>query len=131
MKDRRKNISKFQKTLKTSIKKAFPLFRLEEEVYIGEGLRVDLYMPDFDLAIEAQGKQHYAYTPHFHGASFSRQLKRDSRKAEILDNQETILLEFRYDEPIEDVKYVKEKILRAIEDISYTHKEIFKTLENE
>ncbi len=35
--------------------------------YTGKKLRFDFYIPDKNLYIEYQGKQHYAYVPELHG----------------------------------------------------------------
>jgi hypothetical protein len=50
-----------------------------------EGLELDLYCAELNLAVEFNGIQHYRFTPYFHKTEedFRAQLRRDSRKAEI------------------------------------------------
>lgn len=61
----------------------------------GERLELDIYLPELDLAIEVQGRQHYVFTPHFHNDhnGFSGQLRRDREKRDICARNGVCLLE--------------------------------------
>jgi hypothetical protein len=61
----------------------------------GERLELDFYIPELDLAIEAQGQQHYTFTPHFHRDQngFTGQLKRDREKRYLCERKGITLLE--------------------------------------
>ena len=59
-----------------------------------QGLRFDAYIPDFKLAIEYQGEQHYKPVAVFGGeAGFSQTVKRDQLKR-ALAAQNTVTLEY-------------------------------------
>lgn len=52
----------------------------------GRNLELDFFMPDLNVGIEVQGKQHYEFTPIFHSteADFQAQLRRDQWKRQAL-----------------------------------------------
>jgi len=47
-----------------------------------EGLELDFYIEELRVGIEIQGRQHFEYTPHFHGSydDFLAQKQRDAQK---------------------------------------------------
>jgi len=99
-----------------TVKQAFPNFRVQDEHYIGEGLSLDIFLPDFVCGIELHGKQHYEFSPFFHTDSegWEDQKRLDKRKIDICDREEYCLIVFRYDEHIDDIEYVKNKILKGL-----------------
>ncbi len=98
------------------MKKAFPNYRVQDEVYIGEGLYLDIELPDFACAVELHGKQHYEFSPFYHNDAegWADQQRRDKRKKEICEREGKIFIVFRYDEPIDDVEFVKNRIVDSI-----------------
>ena len=75
-----------------------------------------MFLPDFSCGVELHGKQHYEFSPYFHETAeeWANQKRRDKRKAEICEREEIVLVVFAYNEPVEDVRYVKRKIVDAI-----------------
>ena len=67
-------------------------------------LPFDFYLPDYDICIEYQGKQHYSLSTLFDktAKSFEERQKRDQIKREYCKNHNIKLIEIRYDENIEE-----------------------------
>lgn len=62
---------------------------------------IDFYLPDLNIAIEYNGKQHYEYIPYFHTGGiidFKRQQKRDEYVRNYCKNNNIRLIEIKYDE---------------------------------
>lgn len=81
-------------------------------------LRIDFYLPDYDLYIEFQGIQHYTPVPFFGGEqSLQKQVEYDQLKREYLGNK---LLEIKYDEDIslKFNEYMLQKSQKLVEDFS-------------
>jgi hypothetical protein len=108
--------SQLQKNLYQTLNRALPHYRVLEEYFLGEGLYLDFFLPDFNCGVELHGKQHYEFSPFFHVDSegWEDQKRRDSRKVEICDREDIILVVFKYDEPIVDSVYVLDKITSAL-----------------
>ena len=112
----KKHRSQIQKTLLKTIKIALPNYRVLEEYYIGEGLYLDVFLPDFSCGIELHGSQHYEFSPFYHtdASGWSDQQRRDSRKLEICAREEITFIVIKYDDPIDDVDWVRDKILEEV-----------------
>lgn len=86
-----------------TIKDLFPDCRVLREAspeLLGR-LRLDIYLPDFKLAIEHQGEQHYRALDVFGGHEAHLQtLKRDQLKRDLCAASGIELIEIRYDAPI-------------------------------
>jgi len=84
-----------------------------EEHPIGERLMLDIYLPDFKCGVELHGKQHMEFSPFFHtdAKGWEDQKRRDRRKIDICDREDIILVVFKYDEPIDNITYVYDKII--------------------
>ena len=68
-------------------------------------LSYDFFLPDLNIAIEYQGKQHYEPVEIFGGeAAFIKQQERDSRKRKLSLENNIKLIEIRYDHEDEDLK---------------------------
>lgn len=102
-------------TLLNIIKQIFPYQKIIKEHHIGEGLRLDYFLPHLNFAFEYQGVQHYVYTEHFHKdrQGFMRSQKRDLRKAAICEDQEIILICIAYNEDMSR-EVVSQKIEEAL-----------------
>lgn len=60
--------------------------------------RFDFYLPEYNIAIEYQGKQHYKYIKYFHHTyqGFKKSKERDKRKREYCTENGILLLEIPY-----------------------------------
>jgi len=92
------------------LREAFPTLTVLEEVGIpirrGEMVYVDFYIPLRRLAFEVQGEQHFKYIPHFHHtlSNFRKAKTRDYDKKRWLEQNGITLVEFCYNETIEEWK---------------------------
>jgi hypothetical protein len=110
-----KKMSRGQASLTHIMKRLIPGGRIINEHHIGERLRIDVYCPDFKLAAEYHGRQHYIHIPAFHETydDFLRAQQRDERKLELCRENGIILVGFKYsDELTEDAVY--NRLLDAI-----------------
>ena len=70
----------------------------------------DIYIPTVKIAIEYQGKQHYESIKFFGGEeAYKNGVKRDKKKRKISEENGIILIEWKYDEPISNLR-LKEKL---------------------
>lgn len=85
------------------VKQIFPdqvMLREASPVWLGRQ-RLDVYLPQLDLALEYQGQQHYEAVSHFGGAeAFAKTLQRDSLKKRLCEENGCHLVYIRFDEPI-------------------------------
>ena len=75
----------------------------------GERLELDLYVPELNVAIEVQGKQHYTFTPFFHKdyKDFEQRLARDDTKRDVCKFRGILLIEVSNDsEAIEALEMI-------------------------
>ena len=98
------------------MRKAFKNYTVLDEEYLGDGLTLDIYMPDFNLAIELQGAQHKEFSPFFHknAEGFEDHKRRDHIKANLCEKKGITLVVFWYYEPLEDEVFVQNKIMDRI-----------------
>ena len=76
-------------------------------------LRYDFYLPDYNLLIEYNGRQHYEYVEEWHSepnATFADQQARDKLKYDYAKDHNIRLLIVKYDDDIE------EKIMKELEE---------------
>ena len=75
-----------------------------------KGMELDIFIPEIQLGIEYQGRQHYEAIDFFGGEqSFRKQIKRDNQKKRLCKKFGIKLIHVKYDELIE-VDYIKNKI---------------------
>lgn len=90
-KKQNRQCSNLHKKARELLKEAFPSTSILEEVVLpgsvptanrGTSLRADFMIPDYNIIVEVQGKQHIKYTPHFHESEteFLRAKARDNNK---------------------------------------------------
>ena len=82
-------------------------------------LFVDLVVKELRLAIECQGRQHYQFTPHFHGnrPQFAASVQRDQAKAQALREAGCIYLAVGFQEGDRlTARKLLKRITRAIEE---------------
>ena len=90
----------------------FPYDRILEEVSLPGSkterrkstLRADFFIPNRRMIVEVHGEQHYKYNNFFYKdkLSFYRAKARDSRKKEWCELNDITLIEFNYDEDVDD-----------------------------
>ena len=103
-KKRNRKKSKLHSRAIELIKSAKPMVRLCEELPIrirrGHTLYLDIFLPDYDLAIEVQGPQHFKFMKSFHQYKhrFGRAQLNDSLKREWCEVNGIKLIELRFDE---------------------------------
>jgi len=104
--------SSLHKKAKEVLDSAFPYDRILEEVSLpgtrtsagGGTLRADFFIPNRNLLVEVHGEQHHKFNSFFYKnkLSFYRAKARDSRKKEWCELNDITLIEFNYDEDIDD-----------------------------
>ena len=97
---------------KILLDKLFPYDRILEEVSLvgskterrKSTLRADLFIPNRNLLIEVHGEQHYKFNKFFYKdkLSFYRAKARDSEKKEWCNLNDITLIEFNYNEDVDD-----------------------------
>jgi len=79
----------------------------------GHRYKFDGYFPSHNLVVEFHGYQHFVFPNAFHKteAQYLASRKRDQHKRELIQGSEDLLyLEVRYDEPFDDVMYLKGRL---------------------
>ena len=76
--------------------------------------RIDIFVPDKNLAIEYQGEQHFSPVSIFGGeASFEKGKERDKQKFEKCNENKVNLIYFNFNEPLTN-DYIKRKLKRYL-----------------
>jgi hypothetical protein len=89
-----------------------PVLRRQRPAWL-DGLELDVYLPDRDLAFEYQGQQHYHPVKVWGGEEALRELQaRDARKAALCAQQDVTLVTIDYTEPLSEI-YVRERVEEA------------------
>ena len=85
------------------VKILFPTKRILREAtprWLGQQ-RLDIYLPELELAIEHQGEQHYRPIGAFGGEqAFTKTLERDKRKRVLCQENGITVVEIRFDTPL-------------------------------
>jgi hypothetical protein len=106
------NRSSLHEKAKILLDNLFPYDRILEEVSLpgskterrNSTLRADLFIPNRSLLIEVHGEQHYKFNKFFYKdkLSFYRAKARDSEKKEWCSLNDITLIEFNYNEDVDD-----------------------------
>jgi len=121
-------MSKISDKIEELIKTGFPLLHYAKEKYVpyrGRKLFFDFTIPELNIYIEVQGRQHYVRIPFFHNkaGTFKSQRYRDQLKTEWCAKQDVILLEFSYKEIDKlTVDKFRNIILKAVRDYNERHR---------
>ena len=76
--------------------------------------RLDIFIPNYKIAIEYQGKQHFQPVERFGGEeAYLKNQERDKRKAELCQKNGVALIYFRYDEKL-TLDEVRSRILKVL-----------------
>lgn len=114
-------ILKSQTKIFQKLKKSFPevefIWEYKSE-WLGEQ-RIDIFLPEYNIAIEYNGEQHYFPVEVFGGEErFQLQIQQDELKIEKCKNNQVDLLIIKYDNEKEDLEAVCEAIKTKIESIN-------------
>lgn len=115
-------ILKSQTRIFQKLKKSFPevefIWEYKSE-WLGEQ-RIDIFLPEYNIAIEYNGEQHYFPIEVFGGEErFQLQIQQDELKIEKCKNNQVDLLIIKYDNEKEDLEAVCEVIKTKIESTNY------------
>ncbi len=83
---------------------------LPREMSVRTYLKIDFYVPKYNIFIEFHGKQHYEYIPFFHRAedSFAKQQERDAQLRKYCKQHKIKLIEIPYTE-LSDIDKILDK----------------------
>ena len=87
-----------------------------------EGLELDGYCPEINIAFEFNGRQHVEYVEHFHISleGFEQQKERDKRKQQICKDMVIFLCiishTYTYREPEKMEKFIRDWLISPILD---------------
>jgi len=82
--------------------------------------RIDIFVPDKNLAIEYQGEQHFSPVSIFGGeASFEKGKERDKQKFEKCNENKVTLVYFNFNEPLTN-DYIKKKLKKYLDSSNIT-----------
>jgi hypothetical protein len=97
------------------VKEIYPKYKIERTIRPDwlDGLEIDIYIPELQLAIEYQGKQHYEPVEFFGGEkSFKNRVILDEKKRKILKERSIHLLEWKY-----TIEITKDRVEKEINKI--------------
>lgn len=111
----RRKMSRGQAAIVQIIQKILPNEKIEYELYLGEKLYLDIYIPTYKVGIEYHGRQHYEWVPFFHPteADFLLAQRRDMRKEEVCAEKGISLIVFRYNDALNEDS-IFARVLEAI-----------------
>ena len=81
------------------VKEIYPELKIERAIRPKwlDGLEIDIYVPELQLAIEYQGRQHYEAIEFFGGEkAFKNRVRLDEKKRKLLKEKNIHLLEWKY-----------------------------------
>jgi very-short-patch-repair endonuclease len=95
-------MSRASQKLHTLLRQLFPTHKIVEEYTFTNGLRLDFYIPDLNVAFEMDGEQHFEYIDHFHKTKSEYYISqnRDEQKDYICEQLGINLIRFRYDDEL-------------------------------
>lgn len=107
---RKRKMSRGQAAIVQVLEKILPNENIVFELYLGEKLYLDIYIPSYSIGIEYHGRQHFDWVPFFHEteADFKLAQRRDLRKEELCGEKGIALVSFRYNDDLsEDVVFAR------------------------
>lgn len=108
-------VSRGQSALTLQLKKLLPNEKIVNEYHIGDRLRLDVFCPSYNLAIEYHGRQHYEWIAMFHDTydDFIRAQQRDDEKLKKCTELGITVVVFRYNDDLSEAS-VFGRLLTAI-----------------
>lgn len=117
-------VSKGEDACHKALKELFPkhVFQKKRPEWLinsatGKRMELDLFNEELAIAVEYNGRQHYEFTPHFHGEveNFHKQLKRDDEKVETCMKKGIFLITVPHTIPNNDIKdFIQSEIQRIL-----------------
>lgn len=104
IKTRKRKMSRGQSAIVEVLRKILPNEKIDFEYHVGEQLRLDILVPNYNIGIEYHGRQHYEWVSFFHEtqADFDLAVERDLRKIEKCKELGITLVVFRYNDPLDE-----------------------------
>lgn len=99
--------SKLQWSVSCILSELYPNDIILEEFFIpGDHMYIDFLLPRRKLAVEVHGRQHFEYSPHFHGSkeNFLKSLERDRRKFIWCNWNNLDLVVVKYDDKEDSIR---------------------------
>lgn len=101
------------------LKSTFPYCNIIKEYsvkYQNQQLYFDIYLKEYNLLFEIQGRQHSEFVSHFHGdkQGYIASKKRDNLKIAYCEENNLTLIAINYDEVINTKEDILKKINEAI-----------------
>jgi len=114
-KEKHKKMSRGQTALTSIVKKLLPGENVINEFHIGDKLKLDVYCPKYQIALEYHCRQHFFYTQRFFDSKyeFEEAQKRDLKKIEMCKDMGITLVIFRYNDTLTE-QAVYDRILDAL-----------------
>lgn len=81
----------------------------------GKRMELDFFNEQLSLAVEYNGRQHYEFTPYFHGTidNFHKQLQRDKDKVNLCSAEGITLITVPHTIPTAEIKnFIRSEIVR-------------------
>lgn len=115
IKKKKKKMSRGHSSLYDILRKLIPNEEIINEYHIGNKLKLDIYCPKYNVALEYHGRQHFYYTGRFHASKddFIQSQKRDLQKLDMCIEKGISLIVFRYDDKLTE-QVVFERILQEL-----------------
>jgi len=98
------------------VKEIYPELKIERAIRPKwlDGLEIDIYVPELQLAIEYQGRQHYEAIEFFGGEkAFKNRVRLDEKKRKLLREKNIHLLEWKY-----TIEMTKQRVKKEINKIT-------------
>jgi len=124
LKNSKKKMSRGQTALTAIVQKLLPGEKIINEYYIGDGLKLDVYCPSYQVAAEYHGRQHFFYTQRFFDSKyeFEDAVERDIKKMDFCKQNGIALIVFRYNDSLTE-ESVFERMMEAIRHSPYIPKD--------
>jgi hypothetical protein len=92
------------------LKNNLPALKIIEEYNVGDNLFIDIYLPDFKLGIETDGRQHYEFVEFFHKTydKFEESKFLDYKKNLKCKENDIFLYRIKYDDKRNDLEIIND-----------------------
>lgn len=104
VKTRKRKMSRGQASIVDVLQRILPGEKIEFEHHLGDRLRLDIFVPRYNIGIEYHGRQHFEWVSFFHEteADFEMAQQRDLDKIEKCKEQGIVMVVFRYNDSLDE-----------------------------